>query len=365
MFLNFRKLPIVNLPMKNRLLIFNIALPAISGVLIFIYIFYGRTGKIPAIDIQFWPYFISLLFGMIVGILMWLLDKRLKKSWDNNGNITGMLALQLIIKLLMSLTIVFIAMCLYLLLFDNIEFSRAWTVYYDEVIKIIILTMGMVLIFGLVSFTLQSYNYYAFHRIERLRQERDQLELQFEALKSQLSPHYLFNCLNTISSLIHRSAMQTEDFIRRMAKTFQYVLNNDKKKLVTIGEEIAFVKSYNYLLKVRFENQLRLDIELEKDILDCLIPPLTLQLLMENAVKHNLIDENHSLVVRIYSEGPDFLIIENSKSGIPQVKESFNIGLENIRKRYHYLCDKKITVHDNEKFIVKLPILQSHSEVYE
>lgn len=293
-----------------------------------------------------------------------VIDSGFSKYWERNTNITTLLGLQLGLKIIIGLFIVFLISWLTLGFFKTFSISWIWNNYYDEIIKLIILSSAGLLIYSLISFALQSYNHYAHFKIDRLRHERQQIELQYEALKNQLSPHYLFNCLNTISSLIHHNARQTEDFIRRMAKTFQYVLTNDQKKVISIAEEVEFVKAYNYLLKVRFENQLILDINLSKTVFEGYIPPLTLQMLLENVVKHNIIDDQNKITVSIYSPDEKVVIIENNKTIAPQSPDSFQIGLENIKKRYQHLIKMPVKVKDEDTYTVILPIVYLTEEEY-
>ena len=131
-----------------------------------------------------------------------------------------------------------------------------------EVWKIGILITIVLFLYEIFYGWFYSYRHYAHTQVEWLRSERWQLELQFESLKSQISPHFLFNCLNTISSLLYKDSKLAEEFIRRMAETFQYVLNNQKRTFVSLREELEFVKSYYYLLQVRFENNLKLEVNI-------------------------------------------------------------------------------------------------------
>src|SRR5262249_52739870 len=151
-------------------------------------------------------------------------------------------------------------------------------------------------------------------QVEQLRSERWQLKLQFESLKSQISPHYLFNCLNTISSLLYKDSHMAEEFIRRMADTFRYVLSNQKQKLVSLREEVEFVKAYYYLLQVRYEHHLKLEVNLPKSLLDSRIPPMTLQMLVENAVKHNIISKDQPLLVYISAQDNTFINVTNTRT---------------------------------------------------
>lgn len=228
----------------------------------------------------------------------------------------------------------------------------------ELLIKIGILLSLFLFIYEIFYGWFYSYNYYAHKQIESLKLDRLQLELQFESLKSQISPHFLFNCLNTISSLIYKDTRLAEEFIRRMADTFQYVLKNQKKKIVPLREELDFVKAYYYLLQVRFQNNLRLEINLPKNILDSPIPPLTLQILMENSVKHNTITAESPLLIYLSARDNTHLLVTNSKTKLNSKPAGFQVGLDAIHKRYAFFTAEKIQLTDADKFTVQLPVLK-------
>jgi two-component system, LytTR family, sensor kinase len=224
--------------------------------------------------------------------------------------------------------------------------------------KFFILIVVVVFIYKVIHTILFSYRQYAVTQIETIQNERKQLELQFEALKSQLSPHYLFNSLNTISSLIYNDPQTAEQFIRRLALTYQYILSTQQKKYVSLSEELDFVQSYYYLLRIRFQQSLTLEVNLPKSIMTSPIPPLTLQLLVENAVKHNTITAEKPLLIYISAVDNTQLRVTNTKNESVQSSASFRIGIDNIRKRYEFFTAKKVEVKDEDKFVVSLPVLR-------
>jgi LytS/YehU family sensor histidine kinase len=147
-----------------------------------------------------------------------------------------------------------------------------------------------------------------------------------------------------------------------MADTFQYVLANHKRKFVSLKEEIEFVKSYYYLLRVRFENNLNLEINVPKNVMDTQMPPLTLQLLVENAVKHNHVSKNSPLMVYITAQDNTHLIVTNSKTTKALNPSGFQIGLDNIRHRYSFFTKVPVTIKNEDQFSVHLPILKAIPE---
>jgi len=211
--------------------------------------------------------------------------------------------------------------------------------------------------FTIIDFAWFSYRQYAVVQIQKVQTLRNQLELQYEMLKSQLSPHYLFNSLNTISALLYRDVELTEEFIRNFARTYQYVLETNSKKLVRLEQELAFIRSYIFLLKVRFDESLRVQIDLPKSVYQSQIPPLTLQLLIENAVKHNVITEGTPLNITISLDEKNHLLVKNNKTAQPNEASSFKIGLANIKKRYSYFSTVPVKTVNEHFFSVTLPIL--------
>ncbi|MBT7143762.1 MAG: histidine kinase [Bacteroidetes bacterium] len=239
----------------------------------------------------------------------------------------------------------------------------------DTFIKLNIITFVLVFIFTIVDFMNYSYSKYASIQVENVKLASEQLKLQFDALKSQLNPHYLFNSLNTISSLIYRDIELAEKFVRRFSQTYQYILSVNERKLVSLSEELEVSKAYAFLLKVRYENSLEMNINLPENIMNSKIPPLSLQMLIENSVKHNVISEEMPLKIEIYLDKNDYLVVINNFIGKPNYvevennlmkkpeKNNFKIGLENIKKRYNYFTNRKIFVQKDENFTVRLPII--------
>jgi two-component system LytT family sensor kinase len=180
---------------------------------------------------------------------------------------------------------------------------------------------------------------------------------QFESLKNQLDPHFLFNSLNVLSSLIDENPGQAQKFTASMSKIYRYVLEQKDKELVTIEDEIEFAKTYCDLLKTRFEDSVNFIFDVKDEDLRRFVVPLSLQLLLENCIKHNLATSSKPLLIKIFTEG-DTLCIENNLQIREQMKESAGIGLANIVQRYSLLTDKNVFIEKSEDYFkVKLPIL--------
>lgn len=229
--------------------------------------------------------------------------------------------------------------------------------YKELLIKLALLLCILLLIYTVIYFAFYSYYSFATLQIESVKQERKQIDLQLKALKSQLSPHFLFNSLNTISSLVFVDKTKAKLFIRRLANLYNYTLQSYQSKLITLREELDFVKSYQYLLAIRFEGKFIANTQIDASFLETKIPPLSLQMLVENAVKHNKMQKEHPLLIDIFID-EEFICVQNTISESPKGITSFNVGLKNINKRYLLLTNKGISVSKGEKFSVKIPIIK-------
>lgn len=190
---------------------------------------------------------------------------------------------------------------------------------------------------------------------EKLKTER--VASQYETLKNQVNPHFLFNSLNALTSLVYEDQDQAARFIKKLADVYRYVLDNQQKEVVPLEEELQFVKSYIFLQQMRFEDNLIVDIEVPADT-EAMIPPLSLQMLIENAVKHNIISDDQPLYLQISVEQDKFLKVENNLQPKRTYEYSSGLGLQNIRSRYAYLSGKKVEVQDGpQHFTVRLPLL--------
>lgn len=328
------------------------------GLLYYVYMYYSEKGVLPDASSNYSYAIISVLSTNFIGLIISFSDRKLDLRFPWGKYMAGRLLLGLVINTLISFVVITGIGWVFLAnLYTKTEFFDLYDKHSETVLKLGIITFLAVLIYTIIYFALFSYRQYAIVQISQVKTQRKQLQLQFEALKSQLSPHYLFNCLNTISSLIFKDPDLAEDFIRRLAETYQYILTNNNKQFVTLEEEIEFVKSYNYLLKVRFEDNLRIDINLPPNVMHSKIPPLTLQMLVENAVKHNIITRDQPLDIYIHAIDNTDIRVTNTKTTTPADVSSFQVGLENIKKRYQYFTPKAIRIDDNSKFSVQLPVI--------
>ncbi len=180
---------------------------------------------------------------------------------------------------------------------------------------------------------------------------------KFDALKNQLDPHFLFNSLNVLTSLIDEDPVQAQKFTTSLSKVYRYVLEQKNKDLVSVDEELQFAKTYVRLLKMRFEDSILLEIPEKSQDPEAKIIPLSLQLLLENAVKHNVVTADRPLSIKVYEED-GMLVVSNTMQEKQVVKKSSGVGLQNIRQRYGILTDRQVQITTSAaEFSVRLPIL--------
>ncbi len=186
---------------------------------------------------------------------------------------------------------------------------------------------------------------------------KQRLVAQLDSLKMQMSPHFLFNTLNTLSSLIRRDNTRAEKFVEEMSEVYRYLLTVNEKNLVTLKEELDFLDDYAALLQTRFNNHFRIERNVAPLFFNAQLPPLTLQLLIENAVKHNVATADSPLVLKIYTL-ENSLIVEN-RIQRKQVVQSGGKGLENIQARFRLTGLPPVTITETDVYRVSIPLHQT------
>jgi two-component system LytT family sensor kinase len=347
---------------RRILLVITVAFSV--GILIFAYLHFSENGYFAAFGESPSGFLGSGAIAAVAGLLLFFANYSLDAWIPWRRNFAARFTAGYVISVALAFLATFGLAAVCVSLGGTDFFWEGYSPYDEDMnIKVGILLASTTFIYTVIYALLYSYQQYAVAQLEHLQQERKQTELQFEALKSQLSPHYLFNSLNTISSLIYKDTPSAEQFVRRLAQTYQYILSTQHRRYVSLQEEIDFVQSYYYLLRIRFQQQLSLEVNLPSSVLRSRIPPLTLQILVENAVKHNVLHQHdQKLFIYISAQDNTYLRIINTKAQSSAAVHSFRMGLENIRKRYEFFTDRKIVVRDDEKFTVALPILNDGSE---
>ena len=205
----------------------------------------------------------------------------------------------------------------------------------------------------------QFFGHWKASLIEIEKYKTESLQAQLQNLKNQINPHFLFNNMSVLSSLVYKDQDKAVDFINQLSKVYRYLLDNKDCELVTLEEELIFIESYTYLLQIRFDTNITFKIDIEKNKLQQLIPPMALQILLENAIKHNEISEAMPLTVHIKTID-DMLEVSNNLQLRTQSEPSSKTGLKNINERYKYFTNKTVDViENNHSFIVRIPLLHT------
>ncbi|GAB5529835.1 MAG: hypothetical protein Roseis3KO_16120 [Roseivirga sp.] len=188
--------------------------------------------------------------------------------------------------------------------------------------------------------------------------QKESIKAELEALKNHLDPHFLFNNLNILSSLISKDQKLSQSYLEKFAEVYRIILQSSSEELVTLNEELDFISAYMYLLQIRFEDTIQLDIDIESKNKQYYLPPLTLQMLIENAIKHNVITEIRPLKMSIEYRDQYLVIKNNLQEKKVESKNSGKSGLKNIERRYSYFTDKQVEVIKSaQSFIVKVPLI--------
>ncbi len=219
-----------------------------------------------------------------------------------------------------------------------------------------------------ISSIFYAINYYKHKQDSKVKEQKiiaGTASAKFDALKNQLDPHFLFNSLNVLTSLIDENPESATKFTTSLSKVYRYVLEQKNKELVTIEEELNFAKTYISLIKMRFEDSIVFTIPEKLNNPDAKVVPLSLQLLLENAVKHNMVTPTKKLYISIEEEN-DVLHIKNNVQLKQVVRAGSGVGLKNIQQRYFLLTDRPVTITNNTKdFIVSIPLLTKRTTIME
>ncbi|MBB1193354.1 histidine kinase [Flavobacterium sp. SOK18b] len=211
-----------------------------------------------------------------------------------------------------------------------------------------------------VTLTIHAIYFYKAYNENKVKEQKiiaGTANAKFESLKNQIDPHFLFNSLNVLSSLIEENPENAQRFTTSLSKIYRYVLEQKDKELVSVAEELAFAKTYMNLLKMRFENSITFHLPTDFDNSEAKVVPLSLQLLLENTIKHNVVSENKPLQITIFIQD-NYLVVQNNLQKKEVLQDRQGVGLQNIVSRYALLSKRKVLVEKTETdFKVLIPIL--------
>jgi sensor histidine kinase YesM len=298
-----------------------------------------------------WIYTTSTIFSGVMWFIMWVGNSELTNYISKHIPWVKFPVKRLVVGVLSTVVFTILVAITILKLW---EYSRGFKFnsYTEFVIISLIITF-------LISFFLHGREFlmqWKQSAVEAERYQKQSMEATYENLKSQVNPHFLFNSLNALTNLVYEDQDKAAKFIKQLSEVYRYVLDTRDKEVVLLEEELKFLQAYVYLQQIRFGNKLKVEINLNG--VQSMVAPLAIQMLFENAIKHNEISEDNPLTISIYKEA-DFVIIENTLQPKSQLgQESSGLGLENIKKRYAFLSDKLVEVVETDTvFQVKLPVI--------
>ncbi len=196
--------------------------------------------------------------------------------------------------------------------------------------------------------------------IEKEKLIKENISSQLEGLRNQVNPHFLFNSLNTLTSIIPEDQEKAVRFVTKLSKVYRYILEIRDKKVIPLKEELDFIDSYSFLLKERFGENIHIDIKVPEEQLDKFIVPLSMQITFENAIKHNIISKEMPLNIEVFIKNDQHLVVKNNLQKKSQSTPSTKVGLQNIKNRYSFFTDMEVNVISTVKhFIVSIPLLRA------
>lgn len=328
----------------------------ILGLAIFSYIstLFTETYTYYRIDLSH-----SLLtcFFVFTVFLVWELNRVIEKGFQAFYNLFKENLPELLIHFVISSILIVLVIIIPFHILSNYIFK------YSLATEIVFIKLILAYVFHLNIF-LNSVNFviYYMKKLRMTQMEAEEfrkmsLQAQYDSLKYQVNPHFLFNNLNVLATLVHKDQEMASDFILQLSKVYRYILQNYEKELVELGPELDFIRSYIFLLEKRFAENIKVQIEVEDKHQKMYVVPVAIQMLIENAIKHNIVSKKRPLNIRIAAD-ENYLMVENNLQLKEIPESSTHLGLKNINQRYAYIGSRKIEVKiKDEKFIVKIPLL--------
>ena len=227
-----------------------------------------------------------------------------------------------------------------------------------EGLSVMIIEFVVTIIIASILFGIGFFQAWRESAVNEERLKSESLAYQYKALQSQVNPHFLFNSLNTLSTLVYKDQGQAVKFIKQLSEVYRYVLEHKDAELVDISTELAFVKNYVFLQKIRHGKSLNVSFNLKNNEY-VKVFPMSLQMLIENAIKHNIVSEENPLFVDV-SLIQEYVVVKNNLQPKSSVEDSAGIGLQNLKSRYELLSDKPIKIEESDtEFIVNIPVLKT------
>jgi sensor histidine kinase YesM len=300
-------------------------------------------------------YYISsfVLFISVWETNDYLIRKAKKKKIANELFIHGKILLITVLVLIVISGIIYYVWLFEVNIFYNIEKEEPWSVFKIDMLR----AFGLTVVFaGLNQFFWISSDKKKLE-LSMLALQKEIINSKYSSLKSQISPHFLFNSLNTLTSLIYEDRDLASDFVSGLASCYRYILDNKEEDLVTLDKEMQFLDSFIFMMKVRHNEAIIIHTDIDKIHLSKLIPTLSIQMLVENALKHNYYSKEKPIKIEIYIDHNRILITNNLKKRLDS-QESTQLGLKNIKNRYAFYTKEEVIIENsNHTFKVSMPLL--------
>ncbi len=313
----------------------------------------GKTWKI--------LHFYDFLVSIFITILVW--EGNLRIDHWLNGKYPWITQPRKRILVHMALGVGYSAVSIFFAAFLFNCFSNEMPFNGKDFIRVTVIILGVLVMMSVLLLTIeistQFFRHWKSSLVEIEKYRAESLQAQLQNLKNQVNPHFLFNNLSVLSSLVYKDQDKAVEFINQLSKVYRYLLDNQDNELVALEEEFVFIRSYIFLLQIRFDRNLIINTHVKKTDLAMLIPPMALQVLIENAIKHNEVSSDHPLSISIVSED-EKLMVSNNLQLRPMHEPGSQTGLKNIRARYAFFTKLPVEIlQDAETFMVKIPLLSS------
>jgi two-component system, LytTR family, sensor kinase len=283
-------------------------------------------------------FLVGFVFSFTVSFCIYFFNYRIVRKMQQLERSFRSQVARILVELLITISISGVVMAAVFLAFAFISdtiLACANLALFDNIMIAIVVNVIVVAIVE-IDFFIGKWKH---SLIESEQLRRKNVEIQYAALTSQINPHFLFNCLNTLSSLIQTNPEKAIVFTKEFAKIYRYVLDSRDRLIVSLKEELNFLNSYLYLQKIRFDSGLIHDIEIDASCLQLFLPPLSLQLLVENAIKHNEISEENPLYLTIRGKNAQLTISNNYNPIKKFIQEEGGLGIKNLVDRYSHYTD--------------------------
>lgn len=315
--------------------------------------FLGVLTSVPKIaEHHFNPYeaLVDSTVTFLFAVFIWYYNILTLPAFSSKDIANGFSIVRLVKSLFFGIMVMFILACIQQFLLTHLHFGPVMLMF--EVRGILV----NITFYMFIHLLYQSYHNQQVG-IELERTKADNLGSQYELLRQQVNPHFLFNSLNTLKYMAESGDSHTVDFILKLSNFYRFTLDSRKMDLIQLSEELEILNTYMFLLKARFEDGIDLSVTIDPAHYQSLLPPFTLQLLVENCIKHNIVSLDRPLHIRLYSED-EFILIENQVQLKITPESSTGMGLENINQRYIHLLNRKIEILATETlFTIKLPVI--------